>query len=111
MRHGCDFLVDNHIPNAAHPNIYYEYYATQVMHHMGGEYWEFWNKGEGKFKGMRDILVTRKEQLGDTMASWPPRGDGHAAAGGRIMQTSLSLLTLEVYYRHLPLYQRINTKK
>jgi hypothetical protein len=110
LRHGCDYLVDYNVPNAVHPNIYYEYYATQVMHHMGGEYWEFWNTGEGQYKGMRDILVNRKEQMGD-MASWPPRGDGHAAAGGRIMQTSLSLLTLEVYYRHLPLYQRVNTKK
>jgi hypothetical protein len=26
--------------------------------------------------------------------------------GGRIMWTSLSLLTLEVYYRHLPLYRK-----
>jgi len=27
------------------------------------------------------------------------------------MKTALSLLTLEVYYRHLPLYQRVDTKK
>jgi hypothetical protein len=27
------------------------------------------------------------------------------------METSLSLLSLEVYYRHLPLYQRVNTTK
>jgi hypothetical protein len=26
--------------------------------------------------------------------------------GGRLFQTSLSILTLEVYYRHLPLYRR-----
>ena len=29
-----------------------------------------------------------------------------ADGGGRIMFTSLSLLTLEVYYRHLPLYRK-----
>ena len=29
---------------------------------------------------------------------------GIATEGGRLMQTSLALLTLEVYYRHLPLY-------
>ena len=27
-------------------------------------------------------------------------------SGGRLMMTSLSILTLEVYYRHLPLYYR-----
>jgi len=31
-------------------------------------------------------------------------GDPHGSAGGRLMVTSLALLTLEVYYRHLPLY-------
>ncbi len=29
-----------------------------------------------------------------------------AGVGGRIMMTSLNLLTLEVYYRYLPLYYR-----
>jgi hypothetical protein len=38
--------------------------------------------------------------------SWSPAGDAHAGAGGRLMITSLSVLTLEVYYRHLPLYRR-----
>ena len=48
------------------PNTYYEYYATQVMHHMGGDYWDFWNKGDGKgtFKGMRDILIKRQDADG-----------------------------------------------
>jgi hypothetical protein len=87
-------------------NMYYEYYATQVMHHMGGEYWEFWN-GDEKRKGMRDLLINSQE----TNGSWDSRGDPHGSAGGWVMQTSLSLLTLEVYYRHLPLYQRVDTRK
>ena len=74
---------------------------------MGGDAWDFWNKGTTGKNGMRDILIERQEKDG----SWNPQGDGHAGAGGRIMQTSLSLLTLEVYYRHLPLYQRVDTKK
>jgi hypothetical protein len=94
-------------PPAAHKNIYYQYYATQVYHHMGGEFWDFWNAGPGGKNGMRDVLVEQQGRDG----SWDPSGDSHAGAGGRIMQTSLSLLTLEVYYRHLPLYQRVDTKK
>jgi len=84
-------------------NMYYYYYATQVMHHMGGEYWEFWNPK------MRDWLISTQETQGPKTGSWDPKGDGHGASGGRIMTTSLSLLTLEVYYRHLPLYRRDTT--
>jgi hypothetical protein len=83
-------------------NMYYYYYATQVMHHFtGGPEWKAWNEK------MRDSLVKSQEQNNPTLkGSWDPTGDPHAAAGGRLMYTSLCLLTLEVYYRHLPLYQR-----
>jgi hypothetical protein len=88
-------------------NLYYEYYATQVMHHMGGEHWQFWNlgpKGNGA-GGIRDTLINKQDMRGKpgNQGSFPPGG---ADAGGRMMSTSLSLLTLEVYYRHLPLYRR-----
>ena len=33
-----------------------------------------------------------------------PRG-GFAHRGGRLYMTSLAVCTLEVYYRHLPLYR------
>jgi hypothetical protein len=86
-------------------SIYYYYYATQVMHHMGGESWNTWNPK------MRELLVNSQDQgrvakKPHQLGSWGPDGDAHGAQGGRIMQTSLSLLTLEVYYRHLPLYRR-----
>lgn len=91
-------------PRAMH-NIYYYYYATQVMHHMGGEAWEFWNPK------MRDWLVSTQDRGQDTKhphqkGSWSPKGDVHGFAGGRVMVTSMAILTLEVYYRHLPLYRR-----
>jgi len=86
-------------------SMYYHYYATQVMHHMGGDAWAGWNAK------MRDKLVETQDQGKDEKhthqaGSWDPSGDAHGGQGGRIMQTSLSLLTLEVYYRHLPLYRR-----
>jgi len=108
LRNGCDKLKAT--PPGSLRSLYYDYYATQVMHHMGGEYWDWWNegpKGKGSGTGMRDILISR--QAGD--GSWDPAQDGHGASGGRIMTTSLSLLTLEVYYRHLPLYHRVSTTK
>jgi hypothetical protein len=106
LQNGIKKLQRNAPPHAQ-KNIYYEYYATQVFHHMGGGAWDDWNRGTTGKNGMRDILIERQDRDG----SWNPQGDAHAGAGGRIMQTSLSLLTLEVYYRHLPLYQRIDTKK
>jgi hypothetical protein len=38
--------------------------------------------------------------------SWDPQGDFYGDSWGRVGQTALSVLTLEVYYRHLPLYTR-----
>jgi hypothetical protein len=106
---GLDVLMDT--PPGQLNNMYYYYYATQVMHHMGGEPWETWNLGKGNQPGMRDWLVNSQDK-GDTpqaahqRGSWNPTGDAHGNQGGRLMITSLSVLTLEVYYRHLPLYRR-----
>jgi hypothetical protein len=94
-------------------NMYYEYYATQVMHHMGGKSWNYWNLGpDGTGKGgFRDLLIANQYidktgAKGHQTGSWDPLGRGHANDGGRIMSTSLSVLMLEVFYRHLPLYRR-----
>lgn len=84
-------------------NMYYNYYATQVMHHLGGPAWEAWNPK------MRDQLVASQDKgqkRPHQKGSWDPKGDGFGSHGGRIMSTSLSILTLEVYYRHLPLYRQ-----
>jgi hypothetical protein len=92
-------------PPGSTPSMYYYYYAAQVMHHVGGQVWDSWNPK------MRDLLISRQDQ-GKTKGqphlkgSWNPKGDVHATPGGRLMITSLSILTLEVYYRHLPLYRR-----
>ncbi|HTU93059.1 MAG TPA: prenyltransferase/squalene oxidase repeat-containing protein [Gemmataceae bacterium] len=88
-------------------NIYYLYYATQVMHHMQGDSWRYWNlgpNGDGK-GGIRDTLIARQDK-GNTPQYPHQAGSWGGSQGGRIMATSLSLLCLEVYYRHLPLYRR-----
>jgi hypothetical protein len=111
---GVKVLMDN--PPGKTKNQYYEYYATQVMHHMGGDSWQFWNLGpEGKGTGgIRDTLIAKQDkgtdakhghQAGSFAVDYPDEG-GRAFSGGRIMATSLSILSLEVYYRHLPLYRR-----
>jgi hypothetical protein len=103
LQKGVDRLKAN--PPVTLNSMYYDYYATQVMHHMGGESFEFWNPK------MRDLLIKTQDEGKDPRrpwqeGSWDPGPDVHGKVGGRIMVTSLAILTLEVYYRHLPLYRR-----
>jgi hypothetical protein len=111
---GVKALMEN--PPGKAKDQYYEYYATQVMHHLGGDSWQFWNLGpEGKGSGgIRDTLIAKQDrgtdpkhshQLGSFPVEYPDER-GRTLTAGRIMATSLSILSLEVYYRHLPLYRR-----
>ena len=83
-------------------DIYYNYYATQVMKQYGGQQWKQWN---GK---MRDNLVSIQSKEGNTAGSWffhAPGSKRHASErGGRLYTTALACMTLEVYYRYLPIY-------
>jgi hypothetical protein len=84
------------------PSIYFIFYATQVMHHAGGEAWEEWNPK------VRELLIEQQDQGTEAAGehqkgSFSPRGDPWAVQGGRLMFTSLALLTLEVSYYHIPL--------
>jgi hypothetical protein len=94
----CVNTLRNYPPGVIN-SMYYYFYATPVLYRMGDERWEAWNEK------MRDRLIDKQDK-GDTpkhahqKGSWSPEGDAHGLQGGRIMQTSLSLLTLEVYYRY-----------
>jgi hypothetical protein len=58
---------------------------------------------------MREHLIRTQETGGHRRGSWDPSGADHGKRGGRIYATSMALLTLEVYYRHLPAYRRVMT--
>ncbi len=81
-----------------HNNMYYNFYASQVLHHIGGPNWSKWNPK------MRDYLVKSQATAGHETGSWYFDED-HANIGGRLYTTAMGALTLEVYYRHMPLYQ------
>lgn len=106
MKDSAEYLAA-HLPSlgsAERPNrdTYYWYYATQVMFHMGGNYWQAWNDH------LHPLLVDSQLIDGPLAGSWDPfrpiadRWAGHA---GRLYVTTMNLLSLEVYYRHLPLYE------
>jgi len=80
-------------------NIYYNYYASQVLHHWEGPEWQAWNRR------LRDRLVDTQAAEGHEAGSWhfpDPYGD----KGGRLYTTAMAVMTLEVYYRHMPLYDQ-----
>jgi hypothetical protein len=81
-------------------DLYYDYYATQVLHHMEGDMWVAWNTK------MRDTLVKTQAKNGHEAGSWYDSVDGGYGPQvvGRLYCTSLATMILEVYYRHLPLY-------
>lgn len=95
---GTEFLLQN-LPDWRSPDLYYWYYATQVTHHMGGDSWRRWNDV------MSVLLPAKQVREGAERGSWYPQMDAWGNAGGRLYATCLSIYMLEVYYRHLPLYQ------
>jgi hypothetical protein len=112
IRQGAQLLAER-LPNAAksrptrsmqNPNrdAYYWYNATQVMFHMQGERWELWRAA------LYPLLADSQETTGDLAGSWDPyrpAPDRWARHAGRLYVTAMNLLSLEVYYRHLPLYE------
>jgi hypothetical protein len=53
---------------------------------------------------MKTLLTDLQDETGHEAGSWRPQGH-HDTAGGRLYMTALAVCTLEVYYRHLPLYR------
>ncbi len=91
-----------HQPDPNDRNIYYWIYATQAMHNMADQDWVAWNSKMSK------ILIDTQAHQGCAAGSWSPDlplRDAWGPVGGRVMITSLSCLTLEVYYRYLPTFK------
>jgi RNA polymerase sigma factor (sigma-70 family) len=76
-------------PAPALVNCYYYHHATRVMQEIGGAEWEAWESA------MAGVLLERQEREGSERGSWSPARDNYAQAGGRLMITSFSLMTLE----------------
>jgi hypothetical protein len=95
-------LLEN-LPDAeGAPNVYYWYYATLAMHNFADADWDAWNRV------MRRVLIKSQEKQGCPAGSWDPNrptADIWGEKGGRLMTTSFNALTLEVYYRYLPMFK------
>ncbi|MEE2781630.1 MAG: hypothetical protein VX431_05465 [Planctomycetota bacterium] len=78
-------------------DMYFNYYATMVLHHFDGPQWPAWNER------MRERLIAEQATEGHEAGSWYYPHE-HSEVGGRLYNTCMALMTLEVYYRYMPLY-------
>jgi len=100
---GCEYLMQHLPPESGGSlgQIYSFYYATQVLHHMEGPNFDLWNHR------MREHLIRTQEKTGHMAGSWSPEGVDWGSRAGRIYSTAMAIFTLQVYYRHLPMYRHV----
>jgi hypothetical protein len=94
LSRGVEYLAEL---GPSRDDMYFNYYATQVLHHYEGPYWSAWNQR------MRQYLIDTQETEGYERGSWYFY-DRHGVQGGRHYTTAMALMILEVYYRCMPLY-------
>jgi len=85
-------------PGPSPTNIYQNFYLAQVLLQLDHPVWQRWNAKN------RDQIVAQQARFGHEAGSWF-FADPDTAPGGRLAHTALAVLTLEVYYRLLPIYQ------
>jgi hypothetical protein len=94
-REACAFLSRNP-PSEDDADFYGVYYASLSLLQLQNDAWKQWNERT------RDTLVRMQKKNGDDAGCW----DGNITwsdRGGRVFSTALGCLTLQVYYRYLPL--------
>ena len=91
-------------PDVRNANLYYWYYASLSMLHMRNKLWKDWNVLT------RESLIRTQQLDGPAAGSWEiDRQWG--SRGGRVFQTALATLTLEIYYRYLPMRKLAETRQ
>jgi hypothetical protein len=84
-------------PGPAPQNVYQNFYLAQALLQRDHPAWPRWNARN------RDLLVAAQARIGHEEGSWS-FADPDTSSGGRLGHTALAVLTLEVYYRLLPIY-------
>lgn len=97
MIESAEYIVENLPEWDRRASTYYWYYATLALYQHGGESWSTWNDQ------LTATLLANQRMEGPAAGSWDLI-DRWAVIGGRVYQTALAALMLEVYYRYLPLY-------
>ena len=90
-------LIKNNPLRPVNPDLYYIYYATLALYQHQGPIWQDWNNK------LKATLPKIQNKTGKNAGSWD-LSRLITKGGGRVASTTLAILSLEVYYRILPMY-------
>jgi len=96
MRNASPYLLEHRPTLDRGESSSYWYYGTLEMLQVGSEDWERWNND------LKNVHLRTQRVDGVDAGSWDP-SDKSSVEGGRVYQTAICTLTLEVDYRYLPL--------
>jgi len=85
-------------------NFYCVYYASLAMMQLGGKAWENWNPR------MQKYLTQLQRRGGDDDGAWDTKTTYSGHHAGKIYTTAIATLSLEVYYRYLPMLRTMGGK-
>ncbi len=83
-------------PGTGEVNYYLWYYGTMALYQSGSPDWTRWNES------LQNTLVRTQLTSGAERGSWPANGKW-SGYGGPVYSTAMAALSLEVYYRYLPI--------
>jgi hypothetical protein len=84
-------------------DLYYNYYANQVMFQNGGPLWESWQKS------LTNLMLQSQTMQGHEKGSWFfPNGDKGAMKGGRLYCTVMAAMCLSEHFRHLRVAKKLD---
>jgi hypothetical protein len=90
-------LVEEQMQTKWPLETYYLYYSTLAVFQAGGDSWKKWNDAT------RDMLIEQQNKDGNCFdGSWTHGTRTSKLWGQRILLTAYCTLSLEVYYRYLP---------
>ncbi len=103
-REAADYLMRELPDQSNPPNEYYWYYGTLGTYQLQDSHWQRWNES------LKQTLLSSQRKDGSMAGSWNTN-TMWGGYGGRVYTTAMATLSLEVYYRYLPLYERAENER